>query len=67
MIEEIIIYTLNNPSWPTPTASSEFYIYLLTIISGIFLIFATTFLIWRYFKWKGTEQNLLSDNEFSDS
>lgn len=63
MFLEIALYTLNNirndPSY-------EYYLYILTITLGVFLIFVVSFLLWRLYKQKHTEQLPNTDDELID-
>jgi len=63
MFLEIALYTLNNIRNDPPY---EYYLYILTITLGVFLIFVVSFLLWRLYKQKQTEQLPNTDDELID-
>ncbi len=64
MLFEIALYTLNNIRNDPPY---EYYLYVLTITLGVFFFFVVSFLVWRLFKQKHTEQLMITENELIDS
>ena len=63
MLFKIILYTLNNIRNDPPY---EYYLYVLTITLGVFFFFVVSFLLWRLFKQKCTEQLPSIDDELID-